>query len=176
MNSAFWTGVDESIRQPINEVIAKEKLEDSLRESNGNLITIDEKYSLLRTLVDQELDGRSVKGVDESPRIKLLAHLQTMLQTTKSDLQQEATAWQLVLCQRSPSKPVYSALYNLAFVLEQQKKYLEAECLHRAMVPLLQLRIGDDSPQAIGSFRRLASCVAHQGRTTEAVEILNTAR
>jgi hypothetical protein len=176
MDSTFWTGIDESIRQPINEIIPKEKFENSLRESTGNLTTIEEKYSLLSTLVDQELNGRSVKGADESPRVKLLAHLQTMLQTTKSELQQEAIAWQLVLCQRSPSKPVYSALYNLAFVLEQQKKFMEAECLHRAMVPLLQLRIGNESPQAIGSFRRLASCVAHQGRKTEAVEILNAAR
>lgn len=174
--SRFWDGIDESIHQAFIEVIPEMTLENSLRDGINNPTTVGERHAHLRSLIEQELENLGAKESLPSHEATLLLHLLGMLQMQDNEHDQAATTWHRLLHNNHPSRPNLSALYNLATVLEQQKQYREAESLLRALIPLLQVKIAEDSPQAIGSVMRLTSCVSKQGRKAEAREILDVAR
>ena len=56
-------------------------------------------------------------------------------------------------------------------MLNKQGKYAEAEEVLRGLLPLLQNRMGMDSPQSLGCMRHLMEAVGGQGRWEEAREM-----
>lgn len=60
---------------------------------------------------------------------------------------------------------------NLAAVLKQQGQDAEVEGSLKRLLPLLQTRLGRDSPQASGCMRKLLVSLAGQGRIEEAREM-----
>lgn len=76
----------------------------------------------------------------------------------------------------SLDRPDLGALSSLPWALYRQGKLEEAEALLRATGPLMQSKIGRDSPQALGCWRLLVSVVNGLGRKEEAKGLLEETR
>lgn len=174
-NLAFWDGIHESIHSAFIDAFSEEVLNQSLTKREMSSASPNEKYSRLKALTEQELTTLGDGVAQDSHRVQMLTHLKGMLQGEESDYQGATATWHQLVINQHPSRPNLAALFNLAGVLEQQHRYMESEWILRTLVPLLQLKIADDSPQAIGGVRNLARCVSKQGRKAEAKDIVEVA-
>lgn len=174
--STFWDGIHENVHQAFLDALPDQVLDQSLQEAKIVPTSTEAKYVHLKALAEEHLAAKSGKVSQDSKEIIRLTHLVGMLQGEVSDFQGAAATWQQLLMNQHPSRPNLAALYNLSGTLEQQGRYMEAEWMLRAVVPLLQLKIAENSPQAIGGVRNLARCISKQGRKAEAKEVVKVAR
>ena len=176
LTASFWEDIRDNTRQASADAIPEQMLEERLKASNVEIMTLQQKHALLKALAEREVEARKsdMNGNPDVTRRQL--HLIGMLQSEEGDEVGSAATWHRLLYYNHPSHPNLSALYNLACSFEEQEKYVEAEALMRALVPLLQWKIGEHSPQAFGCMKLLAKCIFKQGRKSEASEALHVTR
>ncbi|TKA77842.1 hypothetical protein B0A49_01450 [Cryomyces minteri] len=136
-------------------------------EQQAKLNALDEL--LLHTVqTRQQTLGREHEDTLEA--MHALAMVQTELRHCS---QAETTYRQLLEAHERTMGPdkSWAVSNNLGLVLNQQKKYAEAEAILRPLLPRLQGRMGKDSPQALGCLRHLMEAVGGQGRYKEAEEM-----
>ena len=149
--------------------------EDGLKAAifaNGTPKSVPEKLKLLVSLANSRL---AEEGNPVEVRTRML-HTLGLLQSELGDHPACEKIWRELAPGRVPTQPDLAAISNLAMCLNAQEKYPEAEPLLRTLTPLIQLKIGENSPQALSCYRMLAENLKGQGRSKDAQSLLVDAK
>jgi hypothetical protein len=179
--STFWESIPTSLRHAIELTVPTQTLQDKLPLSIQPT-TLTTRYTQLETLL-KDLASQEHQPIPpsnnqyihhqppESPHISALFPL-AMLQTEIHHYTAAESTWLTLLSANHPSQPNLAAMSNLNDVLNLQHKYAEAEGLALELLPLLQSRLGEGSPQSLGCMRKLMESLVGQERGDEAREVL----
>jgi hypothetical protein len=96
-----------------------------------------------------------------------------MLQTEIHHYTAAESTWRTLLSTTASSRPDIAAASNLIGVLNLQHKYSEAETLAVELLPLLHIKVGENSSQALGCMRKLVLSSVGHDKGDEAREVLS---
>ncbi|KAI9810839.1 MAG: hypothetical protein M1827_006046 [Pycnora praestabilis] len=172
-NDAFWNSMPPQLRMSITASIPADEITQMTRQY-GDTETPKAKYQAIEELLSRTIatkkDTLGPEHADTLNTMHALAMVQTELD---EDDRAEKTYRKMLEAYEKTGGPnrAFAVMNNLAFVLNRQGKYAEAEQILRKLLPPLQERGGRDTPQALGCMRKLMEAVGGQGRYEEAKEI-----
>lgn len=181
--ASFWHGMPSDLQPFFEEVMPSASRNATLPEK-GDTKSVESRLGQLAILVEAEIAQRS-KSTDTDPvpetgpsSCKAALHLLGCIYHEQNKLADAERVWRKLLEGNDPSTPNLAALSNwagtrwqLADVRKDKQMLAEAEVYLRMLVPLLQLQIGKESPQALGALRMLIPCVLRLGRREEALTL-----
>jgi predicted Zn-dependent protease len=166
--SSFWDSIPTSLRQSVELAIPPQTLRTRLPPSSPNLASRYTQLEYLLKDVAAQDHLPSQTEVTSPAHISALFPLAMLYIETKDYAAAESTY--RTLLSTSPSD--LAAMSNLIEVLNLQHKYPEAQSLSMDLLPLLQSKLGEISPQSLGCMRELMLSLIGQNKRGEAREIL----
>jgi predicted Zn-dependent protease len=166
--SSFWDSIPTALRQSVELAIPAQILRTRLPASSPNLAT---EYTQLESLLKDVAAQDHLPSQSQSPSFQRTSALfpLAMLYTETRDYAAAESTYRTLL---STSPSDLAAMSNLIEVLNLQHKYVEAQTLSMDLLPLLQRKLGENSPQSLGCMRKLALSLIGQNKGGEAREIL----
>jgi hypothetical protein len=178
--SIFWESVPTSLRNAIEHAVPASILQDRLSLSTQP-DTLASKYtlleSLLKDIIKQEYQTTHLSNNQFNHHQSKTLHISAlfplaMLQTESHHYTAAESTWRTLLSTTLPSQPDLAAMSNLIDVLNLQHRYSEADTLAVELLPVIQNKLGENSPQSLGCMRKLMLSLVEQGKGVEAREVL----
>lgn len=169
--SSFWDSIPTALRQSVELAIPPQTLRaDIFSLSYPNLATTYTQLEcLLKDLAAQEHLPNQPQSQTSSPQRTSALFPLAMLYTETKDYAAAEMTYRTLL---STTPSDLAAMSNLIEVLNLQHKYPEAQSLSMDLLPLLQSKLGETSPQSLGCMRKLMLSLIGQDKGSEAREAL----
>ena len=168
----FWKSIPLQLRQQITSTLPDDEIKQL--DDSSNEKTPTEKYKSLELLALNAVSTKeNTLGPNHAETIATM-HTLAMLQGRLGENVHAEITWRKILAIEENDNGKGSSLAvrsNLGVDLIEQGKYQDAEENARQLMPILEEKIGKNSPQVLGVLRQLIVAVAGQGRHEEAKDL-----